>query len=730
VRAGIAAVGMLAAGWSLVLVAREAAAQDGLLTGMQAGVESVFSSAVTTITFASGSVTKTTTTNVNPVFTVNMSGLLYPSLKLNAGGVFEINRPSIRGPEFSTHSTITRNRPFFILQSTNPVLAPSIGYYRREAVDRTHGLTAVKLVNDEYSASLRWRPDGGFRTDVQFLKTSTFDGDRSIQDLGRDIGTVVSQFNRGDLGLYYRGSFVRNDDRLGHLATRQLSNALRADYSRSFFAKRIVWNGSGAVNHDDFRTAARGAGGEVPFPVIAFGGLAAVSDVPVSARLSPNPALVDGNFAAGSGINLGLPASPADAALRNIGVDLLTPTEVNRFLVWVDRELPIEVSGTFSWDVYSSPDNITWIRQATVSMAPFGAFENRFEIDFPSVTARYLKLVTRPLAVVVPNASQFQTIQVTELQAFIRRRASDVDGRVVQDRYLVNTDIRMRILDAPALYYEGFYLANGTNGLRATTDTLSNGVSVSHAFGRIVSAYGRVAQEQGRQVQGERTATVSSGTFTVEPLPTLRTSLLYTGQTERLAGQASSRWGAFVQNSARPYRGIDVQVGFGWTFTSRDTGEMLRDRLANLTATIVPRTNLSITVNYDLTATRRSGAFTGDARTLKHRSYAAVVIDPIRTLHLLLGGEVIATTGEKTRTTVDVGTSWTPFPDGTLQVVLAYNEAIRALTFGKERNLLTAVRWNLSRTSYIDVSYQRTRTASDFLVADSRTLTARVRLFL
>lgn len=715
----------------LVFLAGPAAAQEGIFTGMQAGVESVFSSVTTKTMFGDGAVSTTASRNFYPAFTVNFDTLLYPKWRLNAGGVFELNTSTSTTGPIRTDSSVTRNRPFIQFRSTDRFFAPGAGYFRREAIDRTPGRANVKLVNDEYAGYLGWRPAGLPTSDAQYLHTNTFDGARAVQDVSKDFGSLISNYSYQNLGVYYRGSYLKTDNRIAQLDTTQLTQGIRGDYSQAFLQKRLVWNATSSLNHQDVRSLARGSAGEIALSVTPFAGLAAISDTPVTAALSPNPQLIDGNFTASAGIDLGLATSPAESQMRNIGLDLLTPTVVNRLLVWVDRELPVEVSNAFSWDVYSSPDNIIWTREATVPVAPFGDFENRFEIDFPGVTARYIKLVTRPLSSVVTDATRYQDIFVTELQAYFRQPASQVNQKLSQNNWLLNTDVRYRLLDAPQMFYEGYYLANGaTNYGGITTNTLSNGVSVNHSFGRIYSAYGRLAFEQGRELRGDRRATVSSATFTIEPIPTFRTSVLYSGMDERVIGVTNTRRGLFVQNSAQPYHGVDLLFGVGWTSTTHDTGENDLDRLVNLSATLTPFQHISLTVNYDGRNTSRSGVFFGDPRTREHRSYAALSFDPIPTLHLLIGGEVIASTGQTTRTTLDLGAAWAPFPDGTLQLIFNYDEALRALEFGKDRNTLGAIRWNLSRKSYVDVSFQRTWNATTFLSTQSKIFSVRVRFFL
>jgi hypothetical protein len=395
----------------------------------------------------------------------------------------------------------------------------------------------------------------------------------------------------------------------------------------------------------------------------------------------------------------------------------------------VDRELPPEIARSFTWEVYSSADNLVWRREATVSAAPFGPFELRFQIDFPAVTARYIKLVTRPLSAVLPEAPRFPQILVTELQAFERRSAQEARGRLGRTTHALTTDVRMRLLETPALFYEGSYLYYRLGAAGSTRDTWSNGVSVTHAFGRIVSLYGRGAREQGVQPEGRRVATVTSGTLSVDPIPTFRASLLYTGQDERIGDMQLDRKGFFVQNTARLYRGVDLLFGVGWNLTARETGETLHDRLVNVSGTIVPRQNLSVTFNYASTTSRRSGTFTGRPRFRTGRTYVTVAYDPIRTLRLVAGEEVIVGLGERTRRTHDLGANWAPFPDGTLQFVFAYDENLRALEFGTERILRAGARWFLTRRSYVELAHQRIRSEFVFQRTDMRVLSADVKLF-
>ena len=716
--------------WTLAARAEPLWAQEGIFGGLQKGIETSFSSITTTTTFESGSVSRTESTSLSPVLYLNLDALVYPNVRLNAGGTWELNAQTLRTDGSGVDSTISRSRPFILLRSTNTLFAPGVGYSRREERARTPGLSDVKLINDEYSAYLGWRPTGGPESEFQYLRAHSFDGARAVRDITRDSFSLVSNYRFRELTANYRGLYLDTDDRRQGVEVSQTTHAGGLGYSGSYLRKRLSVNATYDVNYQGTNTVAPGASGEVAIPITAAAGLSGLSDTPVTARLSANPQVIDGNLTAGAGIDIGTAAPAEDPQARNIGLDFISGAEVNRLLIWVDRDLPVEVSNAFSWEIYSSPDNIVWRREALVPAAPFGPFDYRFEVDFPSVTARYIKAVVKPLSLVVPDPTRFSDIFVTEIQAFLRRPAEEIAGETARTNHLVNADARMRILDVPALMYEGFYLYNtGSTPGGRHTETLSNGLSVTQDFARVFSAYGRFAREQGTQAKGQIVANVSNATLTFEPVRTFRSSVLYNGRDEDTSLGDESRQALYFQNSAQLYAGVDLLFGFGWSATTFATGEKWRDRLLNVSGTVAPMEHVNLTFSYDESATERSGVFTGEPRSTLRRLYAAVSIDPIRSLRLAVGEEVYAVSGSETRSTLSVSANWVPFPDGALQFIFSYNEAMRALVFGTERSSMAGVRWDLSRRSYVNVSYQLLKSELPTYATESRIFSATVRVF-
>ena len=81
---------------ALLVVSTVADAQDGIFGNLQKSLDSSFSSVSTRVTDVSGVSTTVETKNINPRLTLNLDSLVYPNLRLNAGGVFEVNRSFTR----------------------------------------------------------------------------------------------------------------------------------------------------------------------------------------------------------------------------------------------------------------------------------------------------------------------------------------------------------------------------------------------------------------------------------------------------------------------------------------------------------------------------------------------------------------------------------------------------------------------------------------------------------
>jgi hypothetical protein len=516
------------------------------------------------------------------------------------------------------------------------------------------------------------------------------------------------------------------------LEVQDLLQSGRITYSNSFFNKRVSLNTSYNISNDETTVTTAGKGGEVTSQIFPFQGFSVLNDTPQMVALLPNPALIDGNTTASGGINIGLPPLAGDTRRRNFGLDLLNVMEVNNLLVWVDRDLSSApaIANSFSWDIYTSSDNLNWTFFTTIFPAPFGPFQNSFSLNFANVRTRYIKVVTKPLSPAVPSASSFPDIFITELQAFIKKPVESAKGKSKSaiTSHIFNLDSRTRILDIPLLFYDLSYFFTKATG-QPQNWTLSNGLSVNHTFSSIFSGTGRVAREDGDQQNEKRSAYVYNASLTANPLRTLRHTLVFSGRIEDIDGQSTNTNSLILSNTAELYKGIDVNLSGGLNFEKTQTGERVRNTTINFGSTIVPHPTLTFNINYADTMTHQSGGEKGSSSTFTREVDLTLAYTPLKTVHIFTSISILLAKNVKTNILQNYGINWSPFPDGTLQFNFSFNENLRSVDNAKERIITPSVRWKITNRTFLDLSYQWVKSTSVSQSEDSNVFSASLKTF-
>jgi hypothetical protein len=674
-----------------------------------------------------GDTTETESHGFVQTYYLNFDKRIFPNLRLNGGGTFEKDISTSETGDTDSESSRTVLRPFIDLRLNSPLYTAGVGYNRRQEKVKIEGLPSLTEINEDYHALLGWRPQDFPSLEMRFEKTNTFDDERVFEDITRDRLSLTAGYTyvKG-LDLRYVGTYREENDRLNNLEIEEFIHDGRGSYSRRFLYDRITMYTDYHITRRETETSTV-AGGEVSFQLFPFAGLSAIDDTPTEGALNPNPALIDGNLTASSGINIGLPPPGGETRPRNMGLDFLNETEVNILSVWVDRELPSEISNSFSWDIYTSPDNQNWSFLQTVAPAPFGPFVTRFELRFSNVVTRYIKVVTGPLAPAVPGAQSFPDIFVTEIQAFVRRPAEEVRGKSTRTSQVYDLNVRARLLNTPSLHYDFSYFFNRVDPPSLESSTFSNGFSLSHRFSRFFSGTARVVRED---IDEEREDTVTyrlSGSITAVPLETLTHSIVYSGSFEEIDEESVDRNSVFLYNRAELYKGIDVNLSGGLSFEEGVTGRRTQDTTFNFIATLVPHTSLTVTVNYSGTWTELSGGGSPKSSTSEKTGDVSVSWTPLRTLFLSASLGILDE-DDRTRTTQNYGLNWSPFPDGTLQFSLDYNESLTTEPDGEARVIVPRVRWNINKNTFLDISYQRIWSDSDSGKTDSGIFSTNLRI--
>ncbi len=657
----------------------------------------------------------------------------YPNLRFSANGIFErsnsVSKVEPLGTE--THSTTTRISPFLDLALSTPLYRGEIYFRRNEEKNESLNSPAVRLVRDTYAGLLGWNPDGFPSVSLQVDRIDSYDKDRLFQDTSVENFRLSSDYRPVQpLLLQYRGFLSDTNDKISQTEARTQSQTGIVTFADQWMHQRISLNGRYNVGYRETTLTKQGTG-EVVFPLSPVAGLAAIDDTPLQGALDVNPALLDGDLTTIAGVNLGVPPPLGDSRPRNIGLDFFAATELNTLLVWIDRELPAVIASSFTWSIYTSQNNLDWSLIATVASAPFGPFENRFEIRFPNTTTRYIKAVTSPLSpATAAQAPTFQNpdrIFVTELQATLRKPAAEVQGKDSSTTQLFDLSGRVRILEKPLLYYEGSYFLNSSD-TGPSTSRLSNGLSAAHQFSRVLSGSARIAREDGKEVRGDRVSYPYSAFLAAAPIPAWTTTLVFSGSRDEFAGEKSSNNSISLYNTAHLYPGVDANLGAGEGFSTSGKGQKGRSVFLNANAGISPNKSLNIGLLWDYSSSRQSGGAQPESSNISRNAQVDVQFYPLRAVYLAGSYRMEWKEGGKKNTITGYSLNWTPFPDGTLLFNLGASESRRSQDESRDRTISPNVRWNISPRAFLNFAYQWSQHEDLFQKALSSQLSSSLRI--
>lgn len=698
--------------WCAVLAVLAAAALPGRAQSTLDGFAEIVGTRSTDRSTATDDVTRNSdfhlvTTRLSFVFTQP----LHTNLRFVLGGTFEGETVNGTLNDAKVDSKDRRLRPFARLRLATPTLLAEAGWERDDS-KTTAGDLETRFIRDSRTGTLGWYPDA--RNNLQLLVSDSdlYDPTRTVQDASRTNVSLTGQYVPVPwLTLQYQGFRVKSVERIQALESTTTTHAVRATLARSFWNGRVTILADASANRLDIESRATRPGTS-DVRVFASAGLSLLSDFPDRGALAVNGALIDNDRNAPAGINIGLPPLGGDERRRNMGLQFTLPSRVNVLWVWVDRPLRPEVAQSFSWDVWTSDDNDLWTLAQTVASAPFGPLDNRFEIAFGAVSARYVKVVTRPLGRAVPFADEYPTIQVTEIDAFERVEVEAGVRRTARNQQNGSFSGRVQLLPVTHLFYELNVLASRADlGERQTI--VVNSLILNKDLTRVWSVSARAGRENNDRTLSKSWANFYSAALVATPLPTFRATFGATGRRE--GGDTGGRnTDALLANaSATLYRGLDVQAALGTARSTLSTSGRRTDTVeATLGIQVHPNPSISLYANYHDASRKLTAGGLPDLDDPDKSIQAGLSVSPIRSLYL--AGSVTrqkrAEFGQ--RTLHDYNVSWSPFPFGTLHFNFTYAEAYESQFETLTRNWGPSVRWNVTPRTYLDVSWQESKLES------------------
>jgi hypothetical protein len=358
-------------------------------------------------------------------YDVDLQKEIYPFLSLRAGGVFELidtdttSKIEVNGIRSRIKSQRDARSTWLYgeLNLENPLYTAGGAYRRREVVDDPGNFPASRDYRDEWAALFRWQPVGFPIFNLDFNRFHTWDDDDE-RDLLLDRLILKSRYSYRDFSYDY--TYTRNDaeNRIGDFDTLNQIHNGNVEYSRPFFDGRLLTNAGIRLNYQTLELSGEG---DFRRPATAPGvSLFRQDDVPTD--FWTNAELTDARNA--TSITIGDLIPPGDPA--SAGLIFAIETEVDTVYALPDTGGSLAgpeviASVVFTWTVYISDDGLNWNEHLGADSI-YDSAENRFEISFPAVETRYVKVVTVPQSstdeIVIGEVQAFTTITVAGSEGF------------------------------------------------------------------------------------------------------------------------------------------------------------------------------------------------------------------------------------------------------------------------------------------------------------------------
>ena len=711
--------------WPIITVFSVLPARYALAQGLSYNGEISFSAADSeTQLRTTGQRVKSDSYTIEQRHNLNLTKIIYPYLTFNTGMYFDSINSTTKSEGAKSELEDRTLRPFVGLNLTNPLYQGGLTYRRIETNQVSPQAPNRESFQDELDATLGWTPRELPQVSLHYNYRHFNDHPETFDTIDKLLQVLSSYTPWRELRLDYNYTRADREDRVGNFNTLEQTHFARINYAQGFWDGRLAVNGGYNIWYDTLEFPG-GGGGSAEVSVQRTQGLFSLDNTPQDGpALAVNDALIDGNLTASAGINLGLNGD--QTTLANIGLDFGVAVDVDQIRLWVDRTLPTGISDSFSWSVYTSPDNTnlsTWTLVATVFPADFGAFENRFEINFAKVNTRFIKVVTAALSPLVPGSNNFPDIFVTEMQAFVTVSQGAFQNKTTTTDQNANLGLRARITEDTTVGYNVNYISREQDPLNTKSTQLENTLFLNHIINRIFSAGARFARTDASE-DHEDTVTYNYNAFVKGAyLPTFDQTLTFSGTNLSEEDDSSDLFTLLLHNNAILYRGWSAFLDSGLNY-NRPTGsdESERSVLLRVGTNFEPNRKFTLNLNYQLRQLYRP----------EKNAQADLNVDaffvPTRTLSFNANFSLVERENTKTTTYQNYAVNWSPSPDGDLQFFFVYNETLNSESNDRRTTIGPGFNWTVSNHFYLEMFYNYTRERSNTLKVESNNVFAKLRM--
>lgn len=653
-------------------------------------------------------------------YNLNFSRNIYPYLVFSGGSNFRIDNTDFKFNGGRTEVENSSIRPHLELKLANPFILTGIGYQNSENSQKIAGDPKTTRSSTTYFTYLSLRPDQWPELDLRYSRTDRTSDPETIDSV-EDRVIVHSKYNFDNTYIDYTFTQNENEDRKNDFRTTSRSHNGKIRYNQGYLDGKVSINTGYWFNLSE--TDLEGSGSAL-VPRLRSGSLFSLDLTPEDGpALGSISGLIDGNKTTPTSLDIGLAGD--ETTLTNIGVDLGFSSAVDTIRLWTDRELTPEISDSFTWTVYTSPDNnddSSWQLHATISPGDFDQFENFFEISFPSVDTRFIKIAVMPLLPSVLGASGFPNILITEMEVFTTITSQQGLNTI---NHNLSFNLGWKASERTSLGYDGFYRYQKTDPSGFDETSLTNGIFVNHKFNDTFTGSARISR-QDRDVSGKDTAnSTHSAALRANYIETFRQTLTYSGsRTYDELGDSRSD-GVFLRSSADLYRGISALIDTGLSWGQDADGTSSNSKFVRIGSKLLPNSMITLDLDYSANWSQSSGE---EERLKETGSFQAFIL-PGR--YLSIFARLRFNEDEDNRDTFqNYSVNWSPSPGGSVQLFMSYDQRILSEGNKEDKVFSPGFRWRMTRYAVLRTTYSWFDSKSDTELRNSRSLTANLRINL
>lgn len=625
------------------------------------------------------------------IYTLELQKEIFPTLSLNAGGLFDQDSTRTKTDEFSgqdSDSLDTTIRPYVELQFATPLLKVATGYRKNEIKQSASTSATERSYREEYSAQANWDPVELPEVDLYFTRNLIYN-EPLTNDQQVDNYQLRSRYNYKYFKMNYNHTTTDTLNKTAEFKTLSNFDDATLRFNRNYRQGKISVNSSLRLNRQEIEfsgtgdrlvstTSAGSVIGKIEDPIPL------TSDPDVTFSLATIDLLVDALL---------------DAKQLSFGLDFGTLTELDHLLINF-AELDNYNSSAFPWQVYVR-DNETenWIQLAAVSAITNNA-EKRFELSFGSVETRYIKIVTTPLA--PPEVAAGQNLLISSLVA--QRTLPPETSKFVTTDITGDTSVNWRLSDKTSTGYNILYREQRSEPFGEKNSLLNTGARIRHIFNDVFVGSMRVQRSES-QKRGEKSDTnySYSASLLAKHLDTFNQSLTYsfTHQNDKNSRTSISN-SVLLRNNLDLYQGWSMYLDSGYSWQNPAEGQSNNSTLLRVSSNIVPNRWMNFTLSYGISWSRETGKPVSQDQT------GRIVATWVPTSSLSLSADLAFTdeTGAASDSTAEqqYSINWSPFRDGTLFFSLAYGQSADS-DHEKTWTLSPTLRWQVNRKTLLSLEY-------------------------